>query len=78
MDGAGNSRLDGLGRTYEAIADARHAIVVALQTVDRALLLQAIDTFLTLDRDDQLAAEGRALSDRNLAALPDETMRKRE
>jgi len=47
------------------------------QTADPALLLQAIDTLLTLDGDDPLAAEARALSDRILAALPDETMRRR-
>jgi tetratricopeptide (TPR) repeat protein len=71
------SALAGLGRTREAIADARRAIVVARQTADPALLLQAIDTLLTLDGDDPLASEARALTGRILAALPDETMRRR-
>ncbi|PYS19751.1 MAG: hypothetical protein DMG11_31250, partial [Acidobacteria bacterium] len=69
--------LHGLGRTRDAIADARRGVTVARQTADPALLLQAIDTLLTLDGDDPLAAEARALSDHILAALPDETMRRR-
>ena len=69
--------LQGLGRTHEAIADARRAIDVARATADPALLLQAMDMQLTLDGDDQLAAEARALNSRILAALPNDTMRRR-
>ncbi len=69
--------LHRLGRTREAIADARHAVAVARRTSDPALLLQAIDTLLALDGDDPLAAEARVLNGRILAALPDETMRRR-
>jgi hypothetical protein len=69
--------LDGLGRTLDAIEDARRAIPIARQTSDPALLLQAIDVLLTLDGDDLLAAEARSLTDRILTALPDETMRQR-
>jgi hypothetical protein len=69
--------LHRLGRTLEGITDARHALAVARRTSDPALILQAIDTLLALDGDDQLAAEARALNGRILAALPDETMRRR-
>lgn len=69
--------LHRLGRTREAIADARDAVAIARRTSDPALLLQAIDTLLALDGDDPLAAEARALNGRILAALPDETMRRR-
>lgn len=69
--------LQGLSRTYEAIEEARRALAVARQTADPALVLQAIDILIALDGDDQLAAEGLALTDRILSALPDETMRRR-
>jgi tetratricopeptide (TPR) repeat protein len=69
--------LHGLGRTHEAIADSRRAVDVARATADPALLLQAMDMLLTLDGDDQLAAEARAVNERILAALPNDTMRRR-
>jgi tetratricopeptide (TPR) repeat protein len=69
--------LHRLGRTIEAIADARHAIALARQTADPALLLQVLDTLLALDGDDELAAEARSVHDRILAALPDDIMRRR-
>jgi tetratricopeptide (TPR) repeat protein len=69
--------LSGLGRTHEAIENARRAIAVARPTADPALLLQAVDALLTLDGNDPLAGEARDLTHRILAALPDETMRGR-
>ena len=69
--------LHGLGRTRDAIADARRGVVVARSTADPALLLLALDAVLALDGDDESAAEARALEVRIASALPDETMRQR-
>ena len=69
--------LHGLGRTRDAIADARRAVVVARGTADPALLLLALDALLALDGDDESSAEARALDVRISCALPDETMRQR-
>src|SRR5262249_11341600 len=69
--------LHTLGRTHEAIGNARRAVAVARETADPALLLQALDALIKLDGDDRLAAEACALADRILAALPDETMGRR-
>ena len=69
--------LHRLGRTRDAIADARQAVLVARGTADPALLLLAIDAVLPIDGDDESAAEAHALSDRILNALPDETMQRR-
>ena len=69
--------LHGLGKTRDAIADARQAVVVARGTADPALLLLALDALLALDGNDEMAAEARVLTDRILSALPDETMRRR-
>jgi tetratricopeptide (TPR) repeat protein len=69
--------LNGLGRTHQAIEKARSAIAVARPTADPALVLQAADALLTLDGNDPLADEARGLTSRILAALPDETMRRR-
>ncbi len=67
----------GLGRTRDAVTDARQAAVVARHTGDPALLLQALDALLTLDGDDASAAEARALDTRISSELPDETVRRR-
>ena len=69
--------LHGLGRTRDAIADARRAVVVARVTVDPALLLLALDALLALDGDDESLAEARALDVRISSALPNETIRQR-
>jgi tetratricopeptide (TPR) repeat protein len=69
--------LHALDRTREAISDARHGVEIARATTDPALLLTALDTLLRIEGDDTAAAEARTVSDRILAALPDETMRKR-
>jgi len=69
--------LGGLQRTREALADARRAIALARRTEDPALLLQALDVFLLLEGNDESLAEARALVDRIIGALPDETMRHR-
>jgi len=64
--------LHGLGRTQEALVDARLAVSVARTTEDPALTLQALDTLLGIDGDDQLAAEARALSSHIFENLPDD------
>ena len=69
--------LGGLQRTREALADARRATALARGTEDPALLLQALDVFLLLEGNDESLAEARALVDRIIGALPDETMRHR-
>ena len=69
--------LHALGRTREAIADARRSVEIARATIDPALLLTALDTMLRIEGNDESAAEARSVSDRILIALPDETMRKR-
>jgi tetratricopeptide (TPR) repeat protein len=66
-----------LGRAREAIADVRDGVAIARRVEDPALLLHALDALLALDGNDELAVEARALSDRIVAALPDETMRGR-
>src|SRR5262249_46507248 len=71
------TRLDRLGRTLEAIADVRDGVATARRVEDPALLLHALDALLELDGSDDLAIEARALSDRIVVALPDETMRRR-
>jgi tetratricopeptide (TPR) repeat protein len=69
--------LHGLGRTRDAIADARQGVVVARVTADPALLLVALDAVLALDGDDASLAEARALDARISSTLPDETIRQR-
>ena len=69
--------LDRLGRAREAIADVRDGVAIARRVEDPALLLHALDALLALDGSDELAVEARALSDRIVVALPDETMRRR-
>jgi predicted ATPase/predicted Ser/Thr protein kinase len=69
--------LHGLGRTRDAIADARQGVIVARGTADPALLLVAFDALLTLDGNDELSAEARALDASISSALPDETIRQR-
>jgi hypothetical protein len=66
-----------LGRAREAIADVRDGVTIARRVEDPALLLHALDALLALDGNDELAIEARALSDRIVVALPDETMRRR-
>jgi predicted Ser/Thr protein kinase/tetratricopeptide (TPR) repeat protein len=69
--------LHGLGRTRDAIADAKQGVVVARSTLDPVLLLVALDAVLAVDGDDESAAEARALDLRISSALPNETMRQR-
>ena len=69
--------MHGLGRTRDAIADARQGVVVARVTADPALLLVALDALLALDGDDESLAEARALDVRISSALPNETIRQR-
>ena len=69
--------LRGLGRTHDAISDARLGVVVARGTADPALLLLALDALLALDGDDQACAEAHTLEISISRALPDETMRQR-
>jgi len=69
--------LHGVGRTHDAVADARDAVSVARGTADPALLLLALDALLELDGDDASSAEARALDAQISFALPDQTMRQR-
>jgi tetratricopeptide (TPR) repeat protein len=70
--------LHGLGRTRDAVIDARQAVVVARHTGDPALTIQALDVLLALDGDDASAAEARALDARIFSELPDdEAVRRR-
>jgi hypothetical protein len=66
-----------LGRTLDAIVDARGAVTVARHTQDPALLLRALDVLLQLDGTDDLAAEGRAVITRIDNALPDGPLKRR-
>jgi hypothetical protein len=69
--------LHRIGRTREAIVDARHGVSVARGTADPALLLVAVDAVLTLDGDDESSREARALQVRISSALPTDTIRQR-
>jgi hypothetical protein len=66
-----------LGRTRDAITDARAAIDVARRTLDPALQLRAVGALLDLEGSDELAAEARLLIGTIRAALPTDTMRRR-
>jgi predicted Ser/Thr protein kinase len=65
-----------LGRTLDAIVDARGAATVARHTQDPALLLRALDVLLQLDGSDELAAEGKAVVTRIHDALPDGALKR--
>ena len=67
--------LNRLGRTPEAIADARQAVALAGAMHDPAVQLVAVDVLLALDGTDELARDARAIVDRMHTALP-ETMRR--
>jgi DNA-binding winged helix-turn-helix (wHTH) protein len=67
----------GVGRTYNAVADARAGVSVARRTADPALLLLALDALLALDGDDASSAEARALDAQISSALPDQAIRQR-
>jgi serine/threonine protein kinase/tetratricopeptide (TPR) repeat protein len=69
--------LDRLGRTEEAIVDARLAVAVARKIEDPALLLQALDLVIQMDGDDSLAAEARDTHRRILDAIPESDLRRR-
>ncbi len=69
--------LHGVGRTYDAVVDAREGVRVARRTADPALLLLALDALLALDGDDASAAEARALDAQISSALPDQRMQQR-
>jgi len=66
-----------LGRTREATAHARDALVVARRSSDPALLLWALNLLLALDGDDALAGEARTVSAAIRLELPDESMQRR-
>jgi tetratricopeptide (TPR) repeat protein len=69
--------LQRLGRTQEAILDAKLAVSVARSTEDPALLLQALDLVIQIDGDDGLAAEAGHTYRRILDALPEGELRQR-
>ena len=69
--------LHGLGQTADAIVDARRSVAVARSTADPLLLLNTLDTLLTLAGDDTSADEARALEMRISSTLPSEMIRQR-
>jgi hypothetical protein len=69
--------LRALGRTREAIADLRGAVVLARPVGDPALFLRAASGLLAVDGHDALAAEAASAVERVAAALPHEDMRRR-
>ena len=69
--------LHAVGRTQDAVADARDAVSVARGVADPALLLLALDAWLELDGDNASSAEARALDAQISLALPDQTIRQR-
>jgi tetratricopeptide (TPR) repeat protein/predicted Ser/Thr protein kinase len=69
--------LQRLGRTHEAILDAKLAVTVARSTEDPALLLQALDLVIQIDGDDGLASEAGDTYRRILDALPEGEVRQR-
>ena len=69
--------LQRLGRTQEAILDAKLAVAVARSTEDPALLLQALDLLIQIDGDDSLAAEAGDTHRRIVDALPEGDLRQR-
>jgi hypothetical protein len=66
-----------LGRTLDAVVDARGAVTVARQTHDPALLLRALDVLLQLDGSDDLAREAKAVVATIDDALPDSPLKVR-
>jgi tetratricopeptide (TPR) repeat protein len=66
-----------LGKTREAIADARHAVELATATADPALVLRAFDLLLTLDGDDAAAAQAKTTVATIAGALPTADLRDR-
>jgi tetratricopeptide (TPR) repeat protein/predicted Ser/Thr protein kinase len=69
--------LRSLGRTHEAIAHARDALLIARTTLDPALVLWALNVLLALDGHDDLAREARTVGDAIRLELPDDAMRRR-
>jgi len=69
--------LQRLGRTQEAILDAKLAVAVARSTEDPALVLQALDLLIQIDGDDSLAAEAGDTHRRIVDALPEGDLRQR-
>jgi tetratricopeptide (TPR) repeat protein/predicted Ser/Thr protein kinase len=66
-----------LGRTRDAIVDARGAVTVARDTHDPALLLHAVDVLLLLDGSNDLAVEAKGLVTRIREELPDSPLKLR-
>ena len=66
-----------LGRTLDAIVDARGAVTVARHTHDPALLLRTLDVLLQLDGSDEIAREAKAVVTTIHDALPDSPLRVR-
>ena len=69
--------LHGLGRTHDAILDAREAIVIARGMGDPGLHLSAVEALLAIDGDDDSSAEAQALAADMSRALPNDTIRRR-
>jgi DNA-binding winged helix-turn-helix (wHTH) protein/tetratricopeptide (TPR) repeat protein len=67
--------LHAAARTREAVSAARNATEIATAIDDPALLLLALDALLYLDGTDELMAQARAVSNRILASLPDDSLR---
>ncbi len=65
-----------LGRTRDAIADARAAVDVARATIDPGLQLRATVALLDLDGSDELSSTAKSLVRTIHAALPTDAMRR--
>ncbi|MDP8931228.1 MAG: hypothetical protein M3O70_22325, partial [Actinomycetota bacterium] len=64
-----------LGRTKEALPHLRRAVELARHVDDPALVLRATRSLLTVDGDEDLAAEAQATARRIAAALPEGALR---
>jgi hypothetical protein len=66
-----------MGRTLDAIVDARAAATIARRAGDPALLLQVLDVLLQLDGTDELAAEAKTTIGRIRNELPEGSLKSR-
>ncbi|MBI2201474.1 MAG: hypothetical protein HYU43_05990, partial [Armatimonadetes bacterium] len=69
--------LHGLGRTREAIDALRRAVELARPIGDPAMFLRPVTALLAIEGSDTLLVEARVAAQKILAALPEETMRRR-
>jgi class 3 adenylate cyclase/tetratricopeptide (TPR) repeat protein len=68
--------LYALGRTHEAIADLKKAVDMIRAIGDPAIFLRVATSLLAIEGNDTLLAETQAVTQRIIANLPDEEMRR--